>query len=152
MTNLIVRDPFEFVGGLNRVFDRFMQEPIFSGMTNGHNDAQGGGRGVAPLALDIVESPSDVMVRASLPGFRREDVNVEIHDRILTISATRQEDKEESNQTFHLRERRVGSVARRVELPESVQGEAASAELKDGVLTLRFPKAAASMKRQIEIK
>lgn len=145
MTNLIVRDPFEFVGGLNRVFDRFMQEPILSGMTNGHG-------GVTPLALDIVESPSDVMVRASLPGFRREDVSVEIHDRILTISATRQEDKEESNQTFHLRERRVGSVARRVELPESVQGEAASAELKDGVLTLRFPKAAASMKRQIEIK
>lgn len=145
MTNLIVRDPFEFVGGLNRVFDRFMQEPILSGMTNGNG-------GVTPLALDIVESPSDVMVRASLPGFRREDVSVEIHDRILTISATRQEDKEESNQTFHLRERRVGSVARRVELPESVQGEAASAELKDGVLTLRFPKAAASMKRQIEIK
>jgi HSP20 family protein len=154
MASLIVRDPFEFVGGLNRAFDRFLQEPAIAGGCGAPSSLHRNstiGSAVHPLALDIVEGPSELAVHASLPGFRREDISVEVDGRVLTIAATRAEEKEAEGQTFHLRERRGGSFSRRVELPQGVQSDQARAELKDGVLTLTFPKAAGAVKRSIPI-
>jgi HSP20 family protein len=152
MASLIVRDPFEFVGGLNRAFDRYLQEPAFGGCGAPSSLHRSNSNTAAhPLALDIVEGPSELAVHASLPGFRREDISVEVDGRVLTIAATRAEEKEAEGQTFHLRERRGGSFSRRVELPQVVQSDQARAELRDGVLTLTFPKTAGAVKRSISI-
>lgn len=103
------------------------------------------------LALDVSEDESSVLVRASLPGFTKEDVSVEVHDGVLTINATHRDESEETGERYYRRERRVGSLSRRVALPSQVDDSRAKAELKDGVLTLRLPKSEQALPKKISI-
>ena len=103
------------------------------------------------LALDVSEDESSVLVRASLPGFTKEDLSVEVHDGVLTINATHRDESEESGERYYRRERRVGSLSRRVALPSQVDDSKAKAELKDGVLTLRLPKSEQALPKKISI-
>ncbi|MCB9845179.1 MAG: Hsp20/alpha crystallin family protein [Phycisphaeraceae bacterium] len=103
------------------------------------------------LALDIAETDSEVVVRASLPGFQKKDVDVEVHDGVLSITASRSEEHEEKNERFYRKERRMGSVSRRVALPGSIEGHKAQAQLKDGVLEVRVPKTAEATPRKVNI-
>ncbi|MHC4429376.1 MAG: Hsp20/alpha crystallin family protein [Planctomycetota bacterium] len=104
------------------------------------------------LALDIVEGDGELIVRASLPGFAKEDIDVQIHDGVLSIKAEHAEDQESGDDHFYRRERRVGSVSRRVVLPGEITEAKAGADLADGVLTLRIPQAEASRPKQIPIE
>ncbi|MHC4101024.1 MAG: Hsp20/alpha crystallin family protein [Planctomycetota bacterium] len=104
------------------------------------------------LALDIAESDGELIVRASVPGFSKEDIDVQIHDGVLSIKAEHTEDQETTDERFFRRERRVGSVSRTVALPGEFTVTDARAELADGVLTLRLPQAEASRPKQIPIK
>jgi HSP20 family protein len=103
------------------------------------------------LPLDISESEKSVVVRASLPGFRPEDVDVQVHNGILTIKAEQKEEQDESGERFLRRERRFGAVTRSVALPSMVDEDACEATLEHGVLTLRIPKSQAAMPRKIKI-
>lgn len=145
MNGLMIRDPFE-LGTMARVFDRFFNDPAFG---VGERAAM---PEIGALALDVSEDDASIIVRASLPGFAREDVHIETHQGVLTISASKTEEREERGERYHRRERRTGSVSRSVALPESVVEDRAEAELKDGVLTLRLPKAPQAQKRKISIK
>ncbi len=123
----LTRDPFAiFAGGL-------------SGIEEG------------TLAIDVSEDSDHVIVRASLPGFAREDISVEVHDGVLSISASRSEESEDRTEKFYRKERRTGSVSRRVALPVAVVEDDATAELKDGELTLRLPKSVQGGPRRISI-
>ncbi len=104
------------------------------------------------LAVDVSENDKEVIVRASLPGFRKEDVEVEVHDGILSIKATHQEESEEQNERFYRRERRIGSLSRRIALPGAVDETKADATLRDGVLEVRVPKSSEAMPRKLSIK
>ena len=128
---------------LARVFD----DPFFAVRTAAPQTVDEGS-----LALDISEDDSNVIVRASLPGFSKENVDVEVHDGVLTIKAEQSEEHEEKGEQFYRKERRFGSVSRRVALPSHVAEDQAKAELKDGVLTLRFPKAAKATGRNVAIR
>ncbi len=103
------------------------------------------------LALDVSEDEVSVVVRASLPGFSKEDVSVEVHDGVLSINATHREESEETGERYYRKERRVGSLSRRVALPSQVDDTKAKAELKDGVLTLRLPKSEQALPKKISI-
>jgi HSP20 family protein len=104
------------------------------------------------LALDISEGDGELVVQASLPGFKREDIDVQIHNGVLSIKAEHTEEKETKDARFYRKERRVGSVSRRIALPGVVSDANANAELKEGVLTLRIPQAEAAKPKQIPIK
>ena len=123
--------PFE------QMFEGFFREPLFGGQ---------GAQALAPifeegvLAVDVSEDPECVIVRASLPGVSKDDVSIEIQDGLLTISAHKSEEHEETSEKFYRKERREGSVSRRVALPVAVLEDRASADLADGELTLRMPK------------
>ena len=104
------------------------------------------------LALDIAEGDGELIVRASVPGFSKEDIDVQIQDGVLSIKAGHTEDPETSDERFYRRERRVGAVSRRVALPGEFTEAEARAELADGVLTLRIPQAEASRPKQIPIQ
>ncbi len=107
------------------------------------------------LTLDIYEDTKagEVVVKASLPGFQRDDVQVAVENGILSITAQHVEEEEEQSKDrrYYRRERRMGSVNRRVALPGVVQDNAAKAEMKDGVLTVRLPLAASAKPKQITI-
>lgn len=103
------------------------------------------------LALDVSENDQEVIVRASLPGFSKEDVEVEVHDGVLSIKATREEEHEEKNERFYRKERRSGSVSRRIALPGAVDDSKASATLRDGVLEVRVSRSSEALPKRLNI-
>ena len=103
------------------------------------------------LALDVAEENGDIVVRASLPGFRKQDVDVQIHDGVLSIKAEHTQESETSDEHYYRKERNVGSVSRRIALPGIITEAQATAELKDGVLTLTIPQAEAARPKQIQV-
>lgn len=103
------------------------------------------------LAVDVAEGDGEVIVRASLPGFKKEDIDVQIHNGVLSIKAERSEEEETEVEHFYRKERRVGSLSRRIALPDVVSGADAHAEVRDGVLTVRIPQAEAARSRQIHV-
>jgi HSP20 family protein len=80
-----------------------------------------------------------MVVRADLPGLKREDVNVEVDDGVLTISGERSDEREEKNDEFYRSERSYGQFCRTIPLPQGVTSEQAEATFKDGVLEVAFP-------------
>lgn len=105
----------------------------------------------SPLPIDISETDTHLIVRANVPGFTREQIDVEIHDDVLTIKAERKEEKEETGERYFRRELRSGTMVRRVKLPVAVGENAIAAELKDGVLTLKVAKPVEATPRKIKI-
>jgi HSP20 family protein len=96
------------------------------------------------IPVSVHEDKENLHVTAELPGVQRADVNVEIVDEVLSLSATRKVPGAEGEQT--------ASFARDFTLPYPVQADKISAELKDGVLRLTLPKVEAVKPRKIEIK
>jgi len=76
-----------------------------------------------------------------LPGVEEKDIDVQVHDGVLTIKGEKRSEKEEKGKSFYFSERSYGSFQRSFRLPEDVQQDAIGAHIKDGVLTVRVPKA-----------
>ena len=101
--------------------------------------------------VDVEETPDHLLVRAELPGMRREDIDLELEDGILTISGEKKEMERPENAQVLLFERRWGTFSRRFTLPRAVDAAGITAEYTDGVLTVRIPKAEEAKGRKIEI-
>lgn len=113
------------------------------------------GRGVEPdgmqVALaDLEETDDDFVVTVDLPGVDKGDVDVELEGRRLTVTAERRE--RERTGILRRRTRHVGSFRHEVVLPAEVADEDIEAELRNGVLTLRLPKAESSRRRRIPVR
>ena len=147
MTTLIRRVPVFEVPTFGRLFNNLLNDQFFDDMKACAPAAATAGT----LAVDVSEDDKSILVRASLPGFKKEEVSVEVHDGVLSINAQHVEEKEETGERFYRRERRVGSLARRLALPSTVQETNTQAELKDGVLTLRLPKIEKEQPKKIKI-
>lgn len=137
--NLITRDPFDVI---RQSWGRMFDEPFF-------RSTLGVEEGTLPL--DISQTDKEIVVRASLPGYAKEDVEVSVHNGVLSIKAERKGEEEEKSERFYRRERWYGSVSRRIALPGVVEEAETSAELKDGVLTLRVPLGEKAKPRSISI-
>jgi len=81
----------------------------------------------------------NLVVRADLPGMKREDVHVEIEDGVLTISGERHDELEDKTDEFFRTERSYGQFCRTIPLPQGVSGDQVDATFKDGVLEVSFP-------------
>lgn len=95
------------------------------------------------LAVDVVSKDGDLVIRAELPGVKREDVDVTVHNGVLTISGERKEEREEKEAGYLLRERRYGSFRRSMSLPEGASESDVKATFEDGVLEVTVKGAAA---------
>jgi HSP20 family protein len=103
------------------------------------------------LALDVIESADEFVVKAAMPGADKDKINVSFEDDTLTLHASLQNEVLSENSRFLLRERFSGEVRRSVTLPVRVDAEKAAAEYKDGILTLTLPKAESVKPRTIKI-
>lgn len=103
------------------------------------------------IPLDVTRKDDDVIVKASLPGVKKEDVDVTIEDNVLTIRAKIDEESEQESSGYLLKERRTGSFYRAVRLPESVDSEKAASAYGDGVLTITLPKLEEKKARKLSI-
>ena len=128
---------------IHDVFNRMLEDSFARPFTHD------GEEGILPV--DIAQTEKDVVVRASLPGYRKEDIDLRIEKGVLSIKASKQRETEVEDEKFYRRERFMGSVSRRIVLPGIVQNDASTAELEDGVLTLRVPIAEANKPKQILI-
>ncbi|HEX9076693.1 MAG TPA: Hsp20/alpha crystallin family protein [Anaerolineae bacterium] len=102
--------------------------------------------------LDVYEEGNNLVVNASVPAVKPEELNVQIENDILTISGETKRDEEHKEQDYYLRERRYGRFSRSLELPRAVNAEQADAVFANGVLTLTLPKADEARGKQIKIK
>ena len=102
-------------------------------------------------ALDIHEDKDNFIVRAELPGMTREDIDVSLHDGMLSISGERKLDKKYEEAEVYRTERFFGKFQRTVTLPAPVAGDKVKAQYQDGVLTVTLPKTEAAKPKQIEV-
>jgi len=102
-------------------------------------------------AVDLYDNKDSVVVRAELPGMKREDIDISLHDGTLSISGERKVEKEYENAETYRSERFVGRFQRTISLPSPVNGEAVSAQYKEGILTVTLPKTEESKPKQIHV-
>ena len=123
---------------MNRLFNQ-----MFGGVTRRTGEEQRTqDAGWAP-AIDVIQEDEDLVVRAEIPGAKPEDVDVTIHNGILTISGKVEEEREEERGGYLVRERRSGSFRRSLQLPHDVDEDQIKANFENGVLEVRVPGAAA---------
>ena len=105
--------------------------------------------------LDLSETYIDqntYHVRMALPGIRPEEVNLQVHQNLLTISGERKQEQKVSDERYLQREFTYGQFERTVPLPEGVQSEKVEAHYRDGVLDVTVPVSEKALPRRIEIK
>jgi HSP20 family protein len=128
---------------MNRLFDE-----MFGGLSSSSSRSGGQqrGQGVAEWApaIDVVQKDDDLVVRAELPGARPKDVEVTVHQGVLTISGKREEQREEERGEYLVRERRSGSFRRSLQLPEGIDENSIRARFDNGVLEVSIEGAAAA--------
>jgi HSP20 family protein len=124
-------DPFEEIKRtqerLNQLFEDFM--PI----------EEGGGKVYTP-AIDIKEEEDKLVVTTDLPGINKEDVQINLKEDMLEISAKTGKEKETEEEGYLRRERTYTQFYRAVHLPASVKEEGSTAKMENGVLTITLPK------------
>ena len=102
-------------------------------------------------AMDLVEADEHFVLTADLPGMTEADVNIEVDDRVLTVSGERKANYETSKDGFHRVERAFGTFSRSLTLPKGVDAGAVSASFDNGVLEIHIPKPEQVKPKKIEI-
>jgi len=139
----IVRwEPIREINTLNRLFGTVFDAPLPS---NGATL-----RRWMP-AMDLVETGEHYVLRADLPGLAEEDVNIEVDERVLTVSGERKAEHAETKDGYRRVERAFGSFSRALTLPEGIDAEAVTASFDKGVLEVQIPKPAQRKPRRISI-
>ena len=103
-------------------------------------------------ALDAFEDKDKYVVSLEVPGLKKEDLNVVVHDGVLTVSGERKSEKDVKEGTVHRTERIYGKFSRSVSLPSAVKADKVEAAYKDGILTVEVPKADEAKPKSIEVK
>ncbi len=102
-------------------------------------------------SVDIRETDDALLVQAELPGIDKKDVRLEVKDGILTLSGERRYEKTVEDENVHRVERAYGKFSRSFSLPNNVDTNAVEASMKDGVLSVRLPKAETAKPKAISI-
>jgi HSP20 family protein len=129
---------------MNRLFGGFFEQPT------GQSGALAPARQWIP-AMDLVETDGAYILRADLPGLKRDDVKIELEQNVLTISGERVAKHEQSTDGYYRIERASGSFARSLTLPSGVDADRIEATFADGVLEVRIPTPEQPRPRRVEI-
>jgi HSP20 family protein len=103
-------------------------------------------------SVDIRETEDAYTIEADMPGVSKDAVDVSVEDNVLTITAERKDEHEESQEGYRRRERRFGTYKRTFTLPREVDAERVDAHYANGVLSVTLPKREEAKPRQIDVK
>ena len=103
-------------------------------------------------AIDMYQTDNEVVVKASLPGVKAEEVQINITGDVLTLKGETKHEEEKKDKAWHIREQRWGAFERAVALPTEVVADKAKAEFENGILTITLPKAEEVKPKVISIK
>lgn len=106
------------------------------------------GRGSA----DLYETDDEYVLEMELPGFENDEVEVSVERGVLSVSGAHRSEEEDAGRTYHVRERSYERFTRTFTLPQSVNADDVQADLQNGILTVRLPKAAEAKPRRIQVK
>jgi HSP20 family protein len=102
-------------------------------------------------AFEAKETPDAFIVKADLPGVAESDLEIAVHNNVLTVSGSRSAEERKDGESYSLYERQFGSFTRSFKLPELADGEKIEAKLASGVLTLTIGKKAEAKPRKIAV-
>ena len=103
-------------------------------------------------ALDMHEDKDKIVVKAELPGMKKDDINISLHDGSLSISGERKSEEKFEHAEVYRAERFVGRFQRTVTLPAPVASDKVKAHYQDGVLTITLPKTEEAKPKQIDVQ
>jgi HSP20 family protein len=147
MANITRYSPYGELVTLRDAMGRLFEDSFVSPLTWRQLDGE-----MLNPAIDVHQTADEIIVTASLPGLKAEDVDITITGQTLAIRGEFKADESVSRDQYLYRERRYGTSHRQLQLPVRVQGDAANATFEDGVLTLRIPKAEEVKPRQVKVK
>ena len=142
MANITRYSPYGELVTLRDAMGRLFEDSFVSPLTWRQLDGE-----MLNPAIDVHQTADEIIVTASLPGLKAEDVDITITGQTLAIRGEFKADETVSRDQYLYRERRY-----QLQLPVRVQGDAANATFEDGVLTLRIPKAEEVKPRQVKVK
>uniref|UniRef100_A0A5K1K241 SHSP domain-containing protein n=1 Tax=Ganoderma boninense TaxID=34458 RepID=A0A5K1K241_9APHY len=130
--------------GLFSDFDRLFDDAFARRAQSGPVQPQGTAPCVLRPRVDVHEDKEKNLVTATfeLPGLNKENVAIDVHNNVLTVSGESKFDSENNDNGYLLRERRFGRFSRSVPIPEGVKAEEIKASMENGVLTVTYPRAA----------
>ena len=148
MTNLTrwepVRETMTLRDAMDRLFDDAFTRP-FSLMRDG-------GANWSSPAVDMYQTDNEVVVKAALPGFKPDEVQINVTGDILTIKGEVKHEEEKKDKSWHIREQRWGSFERSLRLPTGVMSDRAKADFDNGILTISLPKSEEVRPKTITVK
>lgn len=103
-------------------------------------------------AMDVRETPEAFIIEADVPGMKKEEVQIEVQDNVVSLKGERWSQREENKKDYHLAERQVGSFRRSVAIPGGFDAAKVAAKFENGVLTITLPKQEEKKPRRIEVK
>lgn len=143
---LSVWDPFTQLSTLRSEIDRLFDSPL-SSLTE---STQPFLSGWLP-AVDLVQDKDNLVVKAELPGMKKEEIEISLHDGVLTLAGERKAEQNFKDAETCRSERFLGRFHRTLALPTQVDGEKVKATYKDGILTVVLPKAEEAKPKQIHV-
>ena len=147
------QDPFQsFRTEIDRLFDSVLGGGGFPSLTSfrqGFPAAQG----LTPT-LDVKENEKEIVVKADLPGLDEKDINLTIHNGVLSLRGEKKSEHTDERDNYHVMERSYGSFQRSIRLPDTIDEDKVEARFDKGVLTVTLPKRLemVSAQKKIEIK
>lgn len=154
MTSLMVYDPVYDVLRPADIFNNDLFAPVEAALltTELLPDASSVRSSFGNLPLDMYETDDALVVEATLPGFKQNEIEIEEHNGVLSIRAEHKEERKQEGESWLVHERNMQTFERTVPLPTEVKVEKAEATLENGVLHITFPKAQSENKLTNRIK
>jgi HSP20 family protein len=141
-------EPFRELAALQNEMGRFMNQ-MWGSQPTGAGTGNGGTAWLP--ALDAWETDEEIVLALDLPGIPEEKVAIEVDDGVLTVSGERERTVEQQGDRFSRVERRYGTFARSVTLPQGIRDDAIRADFRDGVLEIHVPKPEERKPKRIQI-
>ena len=140
-------NPFHHLSSLREEIDRLFDQPV-NAFTEPQQFALGGGW----PTVDLYEDRDKLVVKVEVPGMKKEEIDISLHDGVLAITGERKAEENYENGETHRSERFVGRFQRALSLPVSVQADKSNANYQEGVLTITLPKAEEAKPKQIQVQ
>ncbi|MBB3189862.1 Hsp20/alpha crystallin family protein [Halomonas cerina] len=102
--------------------------------------------------IDVIDRDNEVVLRAEIPGFEREDLDVSVTDTAVTLKGEQRQETQEEEGEYYYSEISRGAFTRTVPLPGEVDADKATASFKNGLLELVLPKLQQATRRKVEVK
>ena len=144
MVDLVSWDPYREFRGLADRFNRY-----FTPSTSRRDEEMSLGSWLPPV--DIAEEKDRILLTAELPGFKADDIEIQMEGGVLTLRGERKFEEEKDGKSYHRVERSYGQFVRSFTLPNNVDRDRIRADFRDGLLEIELPKREEAKPRQIPI-